>query len=178
MIRLLAAVSISLLIISCSSDPKVNEDVSEWDSIAQIEDQLYNATDADEINELKLKLRTDLLNFSKENAGEEKAAEALYKLHMSYASDGQYETSAKYGDQLIKEYPAFSMREIVIESQYNNYDMFIQPRNKARAKEYLELWLKEYPDMDSTKRVDIKYRLEYIDLPIEQIMEMKMKELK
>jgi hypothetical protein len=88
-----------------------------------------------------------------------------------------YVEAAMYADTLINKYPDYINRPMVIESQYNNYDMFIKPRNIDKAKYYLELLLKEDKEMDKERRADFEYRLEYIDLTIEQLMERDMTEL-
>ena len=66
---------------------------------------------------------------------------------------------------------------MVIESQANSFDMFIQPRDTKKVRYYLELLLKEFPKMDKERKEDIAFRLKYLDLTIEQIMKLEVEEL-
>ena len=102
----------------------------------------------------------------------------MFGLQMIYSAKRDFTTAAKYADTLIENYPNYPNRLLVIESQYTNYDMFIQPRDQEKARYYLEMLLKEDKKMDKQTRADFEYRLEYMDLTIEQLMERNMTELK
>lgn len=178
--RVVGLLLLIVIISSCSAGKSgdVTETGNPFSKVAELESELNTFSGSrEELVELKNQLNTALVDIY-HNGSNEDAATALYKLHMSFASDKKYVLSAKYGDTLINNYPDFNNREMVIESQYNNYDMFISPRDKDKVKHYLELWLQEFPDMDSTKRADIEFRLEFVGLTIEQLMERNQEELK
>lgn len=105
------------------------------------------------------------------------SADCLDKIHLSYSAMHNYVQAAHYADTLINSYPDYTNRALVLESQANNYDMFILPRNVEKVKHYLNLLLQENPDLPKEKRADIEYRLKYIDLTIEELMQKEMTEL-
>lgn len=119
--------------------------------------------------------QTNLLNLLKEayrSAPESKsAAEYLDKIHMIYVVKGDFESAAKYADTLINSYKDYPNRPMVLESQANNYDMFLKPRDPEKVRYYLELLLKENKDMPKEKQEEIRFRLKHVDKTIEQIIE-------
>ncbi len=164
-----------LFVVSCSQN--VEESLRE--SIQLLENELKNTSvnDVDKVAMLKDSLVGELLNYYRKYPNDPYAPECLDKVHFIYSSQMNYVEAAMYADTLINKYPDYINRPMVIESQYNNYDMFIKPRNIDKAKYYLELLLKEDKEMDKERRADFEYRLEYIDLTIEQLMERDMTEL-
>ena len=98
------------------------------------------------------------------------APECLDKLHMMYSGSGDYETSVKYADTLLSEYPDYINRAMILESQASSYDIYIQPRDTAKVRFYYELLLNEFPDLDKEKREGIESRLDRLHLSIEQII--------
>lgn len=174
----LLIISITLLLFACSED-RSQESLKAV--ITEKEDALKELP-ADQVGEerdtMRLELVDALLDFYHTYPEDVYAPECLDKVHFIYSGMRDFVHAAMYGDTLLIKYPNYVNREMVIESQYNTHDMFIKPRNKDKAKYYLEMWLREYPDMPSEKREEIEYRLKYIDLTIEQIMEQQMTELK
>lgn len=164
-----------LFIASCSQ--KVEETSRE--SIQSLENELRNTSvnDVERVAVLKDSLVGELLNYYHNYPNDPFTPECLDKVHFIYSSQMNYVEAAKYADTLIDKYPDYINRPMVIESQYNNYDMFIKPRNMDKAKYYLELLLKEDKEMHKQRRADFEYRLEYIDLTTEQLMERNMTDL-
>lgn len=136
-----------------------------------------NSKDLEKMSNARNELVELLFEYYRTNPEEDYSAQCLDKVQMVYSSQRKYELAAKYGDTLIEKYPNYENRELVLESQYNNYDMFVKPRNVEKAKYYLELLLKEYPDMPKERKEEFEYRLKYIGLTIEQIMRMDMEKL-
>ncbi len=104
---------------------------------------------------------------------EENTAVCLDKLQMIYSGENEYLTAAKYVDTLIKEYPKYSNRALIIESQIANYDIFIKPRDTSKVRFYYELLLNENPDMDSVKKQDIQNRLAKLELSYNEFRQLK-----
>ena len=171
---------IVLAVLTACSDSVSPESLKE--EITKKEDLLRKVPPGDnaaqETDAMRLELVDALLNYYRTYPEDDYAPECLDKVHFVYSGMRNYATAAKYGDTLLEQYPKYVNREMVIESQYNTYDMFLKPRDKEKAKYYLEMWLKEFPNMPAEKKEEIEYRLKYIDLTIEQIMEMQMTELK
>lgn len=99
------------------------------------------------------------------------AAEYLDKIHMLYIVKGDFKSATKYADTLIDSYPDYINRPMVLESQANNYDMFVKPRDPEKVRYCLELLLKENPDLPQDKQQEVRFRLKHVDKTIEQIIE-------
>lgn len=99
-----------------------------------------------------------------------KAAVYLDKIHLCYSAAGDYLNAAHYADTLLKNYPTYPNRALVLESQGSAYDIFIQPRNTAKARYYYQLLLKENPQMDAAKRKEIGERLKTIETPFSTLI--------
>ena len=61
------------------------------------------------------------------------SAQTLDKMQLAYSAMHDYVNAAHISDTLINNYPDYPNRELVLESQANNYDMFIIPRRKDKA---------------------------------------------
>lgn len=166
------------LLIGCSQD-RSQEGLKS--AITEKENALKNLAPEDDDLETRAAMRQELidalLDYYHTYPKDDYSPECLDKVHFVYTAMRKFASAARYGDTLLMNYPDYVNREMVIESQYNTYDMFITPRDVEKVEYYLNMWLKEYPDMDKDRRAEIEYRLKYIDLTIEQIMDMKMTEL-
>lgn len=98
------------------------------------------------------------------------AATCLDKIHMAYSAMGDYEKSAMYGDTLLNYYKNYINRPMILESQANNYDFFIKPRDTAKVRYYNELLLEENPDLPDEKCVAIQDRLDNLHLTLEELI--------
>jgi outer membrane protein assembly factor BamD (BamD/ComL family) len=164
------------IVSSCSNSG--SEQVKE--DIKKLEDELSNMdqTNLDAVEVMRDSLSNTLMRYYRQNPTDDYAPEALDKVHFIYSAKGDYVNAAKYADTILDKYPDYVNRMMVIESQYNNYDMFIKPRDKEKVRYYLELLLKEDKSMTAEQRGEFEYRLEFIDLTVEQLMERNMTELK
>lgn len=154
------------LLSSCGGDVQ-----SAYDAIAAKEDSISVASEKLPYGEIlpeedTYQLITLLLNFSKDYPDDAHAPECLDKVHMAYTGLRDYKKAAFYADKLLKEYPDYINKSMVLESQAGNYDLFIVPRDTSKVRYYYDLLLKE--DISSEKRKDIKKRLKHIDLTMEQ----------
>lgn len=174
--RLVHLIFILTLLVACSETNKEDVQIE----IDQLEKELSKAdpSDLDNIELLRDSLTNTLLKYYRQNPNDDYAPECLDKVHFIYSAKGDYVNAARYADTIISEYPNYINRLMVIESQYNNYDMFIKPRDKEKVKYYLEMLLTEDKNMSDERRAEFEYRLEFIDLTIEQLMERNMTELK
>ena len=176
--RALLGIVLIFLVISCSAD---RSETGLKAAITEKENALKNLAPEDDDLEtresMRLELIDALLDYYHTFPKDDYSPECLDKVHFVYTAMRKFASPARYGDTLLMNYPNYINREMVIESQYNTYDMFIKPRNIEKVEYYLNMWLKEYPSMDKDKKEEIEYRLKYVDLTIEQIMDMRMTDL-
>lgn len=102
------------------------------------------------------------------------SAECLDKVHMKYSGLNIPIRAAQYADTLLKEYPDYPNRAMVLESQGSTYDIFIQPRDTSKVRYYYELLLKENPNMAKDKREGIKDRLNHLEMNFDEFIDYKM----
>jgi hypothetical protein len=95
----------------------------------------------------------------------------LDKIQMSYSGLGVYHRAIEYADVLIKKYPKYINRPMILESQASNYDIFQQPRDTVKVRYYYELLLKENPNLDKDKKEGIIMRLDHLDLTFDQYID-------
>ncbi|OFZ07898.1 MAG: hypothetical protein A3D92_11585 [Bacteroidetes bacterium RIFCSPHIGHO2_02_FULL_44_7] len=162
----LGLIIVLTLLSSCGGDVQSAYDAitAKEDSISVASEKLPNGEILPE--EDTYQLITLLLNFSKDYPDDIHAAECLDKVHMAYSGLRDYKKAVFYADKLLKEYPDYINKSMVLESQAGNYDLFIVPRDTSKVRYYYDLLLKE--DISSEKRKDIKNRLKHIDLTMEQ----------
>lgn len=176
--RNIGIILLVMLFFSCSQD-RSQEGLK--NVITEKENALKNLTPEDDDLETRASMRQELidalLDYYHTHPKDDYSPECLDKVHFVYTAMRKFASAARYGDTLLINYPEYVNREMVIESQYNTYDMFIKPRNVEKVEYYLNMWLNEFPDMDKDRRAEIEYRLKYVDLTIEQIMDMQMTEL-
>lgn len=154
------------LLTSCSSDAD-----NAYQAIVAKEDSLAVASEKLPYGEIlpeeeTYELITQLLKFTEDFPDDAHAPECLDKIHMAYTGLRVYNKASFYADKLLKEYPDYINKSMVLESQAGNYDFFIVPRDTSKVRYYYELLLKE--DISKEKRKDIKKRLKYIDLTMEE----------
>ena len=109
------------------------------------------------------------------NYPESKEAPAyLDKAHIILSGSGYHNLAVLYADTLIRKYPAYDNRPMVLQSLASAYDMFIIPRKKELVIKYYKLLLKENPKLPKEERKNIEFRLEHIDKTFDQLIEMQM----
>ena len=118
-------------------------------------------------------LKIFLQEFVYRFANEENTAVCLDKLQMLYSGENDYIIASKYADTLIKEFPKYTNRILIIESQIANYDIFIQPRDTSKVRYYYNLLLDENPKMDSLKKQNIQKRLSKLELSYNEFRLLK-----
>lgn len=132
---------------------------------------------ADKMNAESDELVDLLLEFYRAYPEEPYSASCLSKVHMLYSRDGNATKAVAYADTLLMHYPNFPDRSQMIESQIQAYEMLIEPRNVAKIKSYLEMWLKENKNAPKEKIADMKYHLKFVDMSLEERMRMNMEVL-
>ena len=95
----------------------------------------------------------------------------LDKIQMSYSGLGVFHRAIEYADLLIKKYPKYINRPMILESQASNYDIFQQPRDTVKVRYYYELLLKENPKLDKDKKEGIQMRLQHLNLTFDEYID-------
>lgn len=157
--------SILVFLFSCGDENGnlSQEDKSELkkeiiDKISELEKKGTQSASGITDNDRK-SLINSLLNFYKNFPNDEKTPHCLDKLQMIYSSTGDYQKSIEYSEIIIKDFPNYVNRVLIIENQAANYDIFITPRDSAKVRYYYDLLLKENSNLETTKKDDIRKRL-------------------
>lgn len=157
--------SILAFLFSCGNENSnlSKEDKSELkkeiiSSISSLEKKgLESATGITETD--RKSLIKSLMDFYTNFPNDEKTPHCLDKLQMIYSSTGDYQKSMEYSEIIIKDFPNYVNRALIIENQAANYDIFITPRDSAKVRYYYDLLLKENSNLETTKKDDIRKRL-------------------
>ena len=158
-----------LLLTGCSNS-EAQVDLRE--EISHMEDSITKQSAEGTLsgNVLHYELITLLDEYANTYPDDQYAPEYLDKIHMVYSALGEYKKSAAYGDKILKNYPGYINRAMILESQALAYDLYIQPRDKDQVKYYYEKLLEENHDLPEEKVNNIKDRLKNIDLTVEQMI--------
>ena len=95
------------------------------------------------------------------------APKLMDKAHIILSSVGLYQRSVMIAETLVRKYPTYKNRQMVLESLASSYDIFIQPRKKEMVKQYYEMLLRDYPKMPEEQKKQIENRLKHVDLSFE-----------
>ena len=98
----------------------------------------------------------------------------LDKAHIILSGSGYHNLAVLYADTLIRKYPLYDNRPMVLQSLASAYDMFIIPRKKELVIKYYKLLLKENPKMPKEERENIEFRLKHIDKTFDELIEMQV----
>lgn len=162
---------IPLVLFSCSQN-KTNESNSVMmksrENISRMENEIAKLPSATveelgEVNKDKKSLMDSLQEYYNKYPNDTLAPQYLDKIHMLYSGMGKYQNATEYADKILKEYPNYVNRDMIIESQIMSYDVFITPRNPEKVKYYIEMLLRENPDMNKEKRSEYEERLKNVD---------------
>ena len=123
---------------------------------------MNSAKDVENLKQAKIQLIDSLLSYYRSYPKDTLAPGYLDKVHMLYSGMGEYRTASTYADMILNQYPNYVNRQMVIESQIVNYDIFITPRNVEKVKQYIELMLKE-KELSVEARKEYESRLQNID---------------
>lgn len=125
-------------------------------------------------NQDKLRLINSYLSFYHQFPNHKKAPEFLDKVHMTYSGMGIFPRSIAYADTLLKKYPKYINRPMVLESQASSFDVFIQPRDSAKVRYYYNLLLKENQNLDPIKKEGVINRLKNNHLTFEEFIDQQI----
>lgn len=98
----------------------------------------------------------------------------LAKIHLSYSAVGANEMAALYADTLIKKYPDFPDRRIIVESLIHYY-MEKKPYDSQKVKDLLLLVLNDKKsDLTKEQLADYQFHLENVELTSEELILKRM----
>lgn len=157
--------SIVVFLFSCGNEKtdSAQENKSELkreiiESISTLEKKGTESTSGITESDRKALIKS-LMDFYTNFPNDEKTPHCLDKLQMIYSSTGDYQKSIEYSEIIIKNFPNYVNRALIIENQAANYDIFISPRDSSKVRYYYELLLKENNKLDIDKKSDILKRL-------------------
>jgi hypothetical protein len=171
-----------LLIVSCATETDGNPTNTSIlkEKIISFEDSIISFQDHNEKVPQRLNdsLISNLVQFYQRFPKDNSAGKCLDKIQMYYSGNGFYLLAVKYADTLLKNYPKYANRAMVLEGQAVNFDMFVVPRDTNKVKYYFSLLLKENPLMDKDKKKGIELRLKHIKLNFEEFVQFQASNLK
>ena len=176
--RILVLFVVLFVMFSCDSQSQQSSDKNAIEKLDAIKDK------EEEINTLSKDLRPGqkvptemsddlidlLINFYQSYPENSSAPVCLDKLHMVYSAKRQYQKSANYGDTLLNNYPIYINRPMILESMAITYDIFILPRDTTKVRYYNELLLKEDKEMSQEKREEILFKLDNLNLSLDEMI--------
>lgn len=104
------------------------------------------------------------------------AGEYIDRIHMWCIVTGQHQSALKWAKVILEKYPKYINRAMVLESVAALYDGEIQPRDSVKVREYYEMLLTENPNLDKMKVEDIKHRLKFNHLSLEEYIMSQVQE--
>ncbi|MFM7724581.1 MAG: tetratricopeptide repeat protein [Bacteroidota bacterium] len=168
-------ISLVALMVSCRnngtnevSNAAPNTPKAMQESIVQMEDSIakldpskvkpaaYNLNQIELINRLEAYVKS----FPKDPY----SADCLFKLHMIYSGLNAQRKSVACGDSLLRLFPNYVNKTLLLESMASAYDMFITPRDTAAVRKYYTQLLKDSKYSEDKKQA-VKERLKFLDLP-------------
>lgn len=172
--------SFALFLFACSEDPKQSaedktkqllQDFNNYEDslgVMQVNTKVTNSTTAVQYAE-------KCIAVAEEIPQSEEAPKLLDKAHMIFCTFNMHRRSLDPATKIIKDYPYYKNRLMVIQSVANAYDMFILPREKNQAKKYYEMYLKENKSISKEEKADLEFRIKNIDLTVDQLIEVQNK---
>lgn len=138
-------------------------------SIQEMEDSVSNSSNAmasgAAYNLSQLELINRLTAYYRNYPDDPYSADCLFKVQMVYSGLNAHRKSIAYGDTLLKKFPSYKNKYLVIESNIAALDVFLEPRDTAMIRTYYTMLLSdhEYP---KTKKAEINRRLKFLYLSI------------
>ena len=163
-----------ILLVACSGKNEIQTKESMIEELQVFEDSLKN-NQLDTVQDVTVKYAEKCLKIYRNYPKSEEAPTYLDKAHVIYSSAGLHGMAVLYADTLIRKYPAYKNRPMVLQSLANAYDLFLIPRKKELVLKYYTLLLKENPKLPAEERENIQYRLDHIDLTFEQLIDEQAK---
>lgn len=175
-------ISICSFLASCSQSSKEKSELTIEDYKAKIvayEDSIVSFQKQQKNAPIYLKdsLIGSLLSFYKLFPKDKSAAKCLDKIQMFYSGEGKIQWSIAYADTLIQKFPKYENRALILESQAANYDMFVNPRDTNKVKQYFSMLLNENPSMDKEKRKGVELRLHNLGMTFEEFIDYQANNL-
>jgi tetratricopeptide (TPR) repeat protein len=98
----------------------------------------------------------------------------LDKIQQLYLQEKVYVKSLEFTDILLKEYPAYKDKALVLLNAGSTCEIL---NDRKKMKKYYTQLLEEYPKIDKDTKEMVEFRLKHIDLTFDQLIELQSKEL-
>jgi len=138
-------------------------------SIKEMEDSLSNSSNSTlngaAYNLSQLELINRLTAYYRNYPEDPYSADCLFKVQMVYSGLNAHRKSIAYGDTLLKKFPSYKNKDLVIESNIAALDVFLEPRDTSEIHRYYTMLLNDN-DYPSAKKLEIRRRLKHLELSI------------
>jgi hypothetical protein len=138
-------------------------------SIKEMEDSLSNSSNSTlngaSYNLSQLELINRLTAYYRNYPEDPYSADCLFKVQMVYSGLNAHRKSIAYGDTLLKKFPSYKNKDLVIESNIAALDVFLEPRDTSEIHRYYTMLLNDN-DYPSAKKLEIRRRLKHLELSI------------
>lgn len=177
--RMIPLLALAALMASCGGNgPKDQVTIGEMEQqVKALEDSLKKGLiDPDKGQNVEARYAESCLRIYRAFPNSKEAPKYLDKAHMIYSSAGSHGLAVRYADTLIRKYPKYENRPMVLLSLASAYDMFIVPRNKFLVEKYYRLLLTENPNLPEEEREGYEFRLKHIDLTYDELIDLQAQE--
>jgi hypothetical protein len=159
--------------LSCSVNSSSKENTSETnakmlkDNIVEMEDSLSRMAGSNisptAYNLAHFELINRLESYYKSFPKDSYSAECLFKIHMLYSGLNSHMKSVAYGDTLLRAFPDYKNKHLLLESMASSFDLFITPRDTAAIRKYYNMLLSDN-SYTKEKKQQIRMRLKFLHL--------------
>lgn len=173
--KILVPFALLLLATACSGH-KITEKQQQETALKQMEQYEDSVKMLTSKPDVAVQYADKCLAFYHRFPNSKEAPKYLDRAHMILTSAGMSQRAVLYADTLIRRYPKYDNRPMVLLSLATAYDMFLVPRDKQKAEKYYKMWLQENPHAPADQRSDIEYRLQFIDLSYNEMLNRQQPE--
>lgn len=178
--KLIVGVTICLLLAACGEPTTGDDEAGAVAEISAMEDSVRQISKRPDFKVSDLRMAQNdlvktLLSFYKEYPESNKSADYLDRASAIFADMDNYYKSVQWADTLLRQFPDYKDRALVLEGQAVAYDVMIQPRDSAKVRLYYSMLLNEFPSLEKEKREGVMRRLRYNHMGFDAyILQMQM----
>lgn len=170
---LISFILVSSCTTSTTDDAKkdaIESTVEMKNKLRVFEDSLKNLTNYDPA--VNIKYAEKCVEIYKADFKNKDAVKYLDKAHIIYSNSGNYLKAAELGDEIIKDYPDYANRLMVLQSLATIYDINLKPRDINKVKYYYELIL-TCPGVSKEEKENTQFRLNHLDKTFEELIQLR-----
>ena len=170
--KLVLGLFVVLLAVACGNKAELDKDVEQ--KIIAYEDSLANMVRnplTHQQSEDFIDKYIDVLEKAVKKAPKNvNAPTYMDRLHMLASAKRDLKKSLEYGERIIKDYPDYPNRPMVLKSLAYTYDAEVQPRDTAKVRKYYTIYLEENSGIDVDEKDMIDKRLLMLHVPFDNFL--------